>query len=338
MLNVQHSQKNTWRNFLVLALLFVAAIGNTFAQEKTSDQMTPEMVATIRTANEKCFVCHSEAGVKNPPKSAPADMDLVKLRTMLHDPVAFNGSNHGLMECAKCHGTGYDAFPHEVEAKTNLSPCEECHARKVLKAEMQFNDSVHAISDSVKEKFTCTTCHSPHVDLIASKLIDPARIVEQDNHGCLQCHDSDEKFAKFAPADEKTSLLKKRPSIDEIHEWLPNTRAHWKAVRCIDCHTPAGKVLSHEIQDKEKAEKNCVACHSLNSSLTTRLYRHLAVEEQQKYGFANSIVLANSYVPGATRNVLLDTLLGLAFAAMLLGLVIHGIGRFVAHLMQRRKK
>lgn len=201
---------------------------------------------------------------------------------------------------------------------------------------MQFDASVHAIN--IKEKFTCSTCHSPHVDLIASKLIDPARIVAQDNLHCLECHDSDEKFAKFAPLDEKTSALKKRPNIDDIHAWLPNTRAHWKAVRCVDCHTPAGKVLSHEIQDKEKAEKKCVACHSLNSSLTTRLYRHPAKEEQQKLGFANSVVLANSYVPGATRHVLLDTLLMIAFAAMLLGLLAHGIGRIIARLMQRRRK
>jgi formate-dependent nitrite reductase cytochrome c552 subunit len=204
-----------------------------------------------------------------------------------------------------------------------------------MKAEQQFEASVHA--RNLKDKFTCSTCHSPHVDLIASKLIDPHKIVAQDNKHCLECHDSDLQFSKFAPDDEKTSLKKVRPNIDAIHEWLPNTRLHWQAVRCVECHTPPTKTLSHEILDKEKAEKNCLACHSANSSLKTRLYRHLVKEEQQTLGFANSVILSNSYVLGATRHPVLDTLILVAFAAMILGLLAHGIGRIVARIIQRRK-
>lgn len=110
------------RAVVTTLLLFAAAIGPAQAQEKASKLMTPEMVAAIRTANEQCFACHSEEGLKSPPKTAPADMDLAKLRTMLHEPKAFNGSNHGLMECTKCHGNGYDAFPHAANAKENKAP------------------------------------------------------------------------------------------------------------------------------------------------------------------------------------------------------------------------
>ncbi|MFB0937019.1 MAG: hypothetical protein QMB52_14690, partial [Propionivibrio sp.] len=150
--------------------------------------------------------------------------------------------------------------------------------------------------------------------------------VAQDNRVCLGCHDSDEQFAKFAP-EKKT-----RPPIDDIHAWLPNTRLHWKAVRCVECHTPevaAGEMLSHQILAKDKAEKDCLTCHSASSALKTRLYRHLVKEEQQRLGFANSVILATSYVPGATRHPLLDTLVLGAFAAMLLGLLAHGLGRFL---------
>ncbi len=317
-----------------LLLLFVVALPLQ-AQDKTSALMTPELLEKVRKSNNECFACHSTEGLKNPPQTS-VPMDMVKLRAMAHEPEIFNGSNHGLMECKQCHGTtAYSAFPHEKDAKAKLSPCEECHAVKVMKAEMQFDASVHA--KNLKDKFTCTTCHSPHVDLIASKLIDPHRIVTQDNKGCLDCHDSDLKFSKFAPDNETTALKKTRPNIDAIHEWLPNTRLHWKAVRCVECHTPAGKSLSHEILGKEKAEKKCLACHSQESSLKTRLYRHLVKEEQEKYGFANSIILSNSYVLGATRHPLLDTLLMIAFGAMVLGLLAHGVGRIVARLMQRRK-
>lgn len=325
---------------LAMRLLFAVAVilPTTLpaqAQEKTSALMKPELLEKIRKANNECFACHSEDGLKKPPQTT-ADMDLSKLRLLVHDPKVFNGSNHGLMECTQCHGTGYAGFPHAAEAKQNISACEECHAVKVMRIEQQFAASVHATN--LKDKFTCTTCHSPHVDLIASKLIDPHKIVAQDNRHCLACHDSDQTFAKFAPDDEKTALKKERPDIDSIHDWLPNTRLHWQAVRCVECHTPPTKTLSHEIVNKEKAEKKCVACHSADSSLKTRLYRHLVKEEQQKLGFANSVILANSYVLGATRHPLLDTLLMIAFGTMILGLVAHGVGRIVARLIRRRGK
>ena len=325
------------RMVFVAVLPFIAAIFWAlpgYAQDKTSALMKPELLEKIRKSNNECFACHSEEGLKNPPKSAEG-MDLAKLRTLIHDPKIFNGSNHGLMECKQCHGTGYAAFPHDAEAKQNISPCEECHAVKVMRIEQQFDASVHA--KNLKDKFTCTTCHSPHVDLIASKLIDPHKIVAQDNRHCLDCHDSDEKFSKFAPQDEKTSLKKQRPDIDSIHAWLPNTRLHWQAVRCVECHTPPAKTLSHEIVNKEKAEKKCLACHSTDSSLKTRLYRHLVKEEQQRLGFANSVILSNSYVLGATRHPLLDRLLMFAFGAMLVGLLVHGLVRIISSIIRRRK-
>jgi len=314
-------------------LVAVAGLTGAQAQEKTSARMTPELLEKIRKSNSECFACHSEAGLKNPPRP---DLDLAKLRTLQHDPKIFGGSNHGLMECKQCHGAGYTDFPHDAAAKENLSPCEECHAVKVMRVEKQFSASVHA--QKLQDKFTCTTCHNPHADLIASKLIDPRKIVAQDNRICLDCHDSDEKFAKFAPPDEATSETRRRPDIDAIHEWLPNTRLHWRAVRCVECHTPMAKTLSHEIVGKEKAEKKCLSCHSADSSLKSRLYRHLVKEEQQRLGFANSVILSSSYVLGATRHPQLDFVVLAAFAVMMGGLLAHGVARLVASILRRRKK
>ncbi|MBL8492138.1 MAG: hypothetical protein JNM82_15255, partial [Rhodocyclaceae bacterium] len=226
--------------------------------------------------------------------------------------------------------------------KTSTVGCTDCHAAKVLRLEPQFNASVHAKVEGVKEKFTCSTCHNAHVNIIQKRLKDPARIVAQDNQGCLECHDSDLTFAKFAPEAAKTpGQKKKRPDIEGIHEWLPNAKAHWKAVRCIECHTPEvaeGKMLSHEILNKEKAQKKCLACHSADSTLKVRLYRHMARDEQQKYGFTNSIILSNSYVVGAVRHPLLDKILiGLA-ALTLLGVLVHGALRIVAALRRKGKE
>ena len=68
------------------------------------------------------------------------------------------------------------------------------------------------------------------------------------------------------------------------------------------------------------------------------MYETFHQEEQQKFGFSQSVILANSYVLGATRHPLIDTLVLGAFAAMILGLLAHGIGRIVARRLRRRNR
>lgn len=318
--------------------MLLAASANTIAHAAEESAPVAAAAATtaasgpserVREANGECFACHSDEGVKSLPKEG---LDLAKLKNRLQNPAHYYNADHQKLLCTKCHSEGYDDFPHEQDAKDSTSTCTDCHSKKANLIEKQFDKSVHAeLSDTI----TCTTCHNPHLMRVADKLGDTRKIVAQDNRVCLDCHDSEERFARFAP-DKKM-----RPPIDEIHDWLPNTRLHWKAVRCVECHTPAvaaGEMLSHEILNKDKAEKNCLTCHSANSSLKTRLYRHLAKEEQEKYGFAQSVILANSYVLGATRHPWLDTLVLCAFAAMIIGLLAHGIGRFVARRLRRRNK
>lgn len=310
-------------------MLVAAAIFPAFAQDNASLVLTPEQVEKTRVANNECLACHSEAGISHPPKEG---MDLKALRGFLKDPEIFNGSDHRQLACTKCHNEGYDEHPHAADAKDSTTTCSDCHAKKAALIEKQFDKSVHA--KNLSDTFTCTTCHDPHVMRLAANMTDAQKIVAQDNHVCLSCHDSDEKFAKFAP-EKKT-----RPPIDDIHSWLPNTRLHWKSVRCVECHTPSvanEEPISHEILNKDKAEKKCLTCHSANSSLKTRLYRHLIKEEQQRLGFANSVILSNSYVIGVTQHPLLDTLILFAFGAMFLGLLAHGLGRIVARLIHRRK-
>jgi hypothetical protein len=326
----------SWRQSFLGLVLIVG--GGGFAAFAGSD--APIDTATIeknRKANEACYACHSAAGIAKPPK---AGLDLAKLKDSRVEPTIYNPSDHGVMDCRECHaGNHYNDYPHAEAGKTTTSSCTDCHAAKVLRLEPQFNASVHAKVKGVKEKFTCFTCHNPHINIVQKRLKDPAKIVAQDNHGCLECHNSDLTFARFAPEGEKTPGVKKpRPDIDAIHEWLPNARGHWKAVRCIECHTPEvaeAKMLSHEILNKEKAEKKCLACHSANSSLRVRLYRHMVKDEQQKLGFTNSVILSNSYVIGATRNPLLDSIIIVAVLATLAGVLAHGVIRIVAAL--RRK-
>lgn len=319
---IGHIRKTLWR---LLALLAVLAAVPALADDPPS----PAELAKIRTGNAACLACHSEAGLKKPPKEG---MDLKALRKYLVHAGTYEASDHGQMACTKCHGDGYDDHPHAAKAREELSECQDCHARKAMRIERQFDKSVHA--ENLSDSFTCATCHDAHTMTLASKLRDPHKIVAQDNKICLDCHDSDLAFARIAP--EK----KKRPPIDDIHDWLPNTRLHWKAVRCIECHTPAEDKLSlsHEIQNKDKAEKKCATCHSANTSLNARLYRHLATEEQHKYGFINSVILGSSYVVGATRNPTLDFGLIVLFAATVVGVLGHGLVRIITTRLRRSKK
>lgn len=282
---------------------------------------TPEQLEKTRQANAECFACHSPEGFQAPPKEG---LDLGKLRGLLQHPDVFGQSDHRRLACTKCHNEGYDEHPHADDARDMTSTCTDCHSKKAKVIEPQFEQSVHA--KHLADSFTCTTCHDPHLMRLAERQSDASRIVAQDNRVCLGCHDSDDRFAQFAP--EK----KLRPLLDDIHAWLPNARLHWRSVRCVDCHTPevaAGEMISHEVVGRDRAQRDCVACHSTSSTLKTRLYRHLVAEEQQRLGFANSVLLANAYIPGATRHPLLDTLVLGAFAAMLLGLLAHGLGRFL---------
>lgn len=326
-----------WRKYLSVFLI-AGAWGLPACAASEAGAVDPAVAEKNRKANEACFACHSEFGFKNPPRT---DMDMQKLAATLHDPKVFAGSNHGTMDCRQCHGQSYNDYPHSEKGKSETSPCSECHANKVARLEPQYDASVHARLESVKAKFTCATCHDPHIDLGATQLKDPHKIAVQDNKACLECHDSDETFSKYAPDNEKTpGLKKKRPDIDTIHEWLPNTKAHWKAVRCVECHTPevkANRPLSHEILDKEKAEKNCLSCHSANSSLRTRLYRHLVKEEVDRLGFTNSVILSSSYVIGATRNPTLDMIVIGLVALTLGGVLLHGLIRIIFAIRRKGK-
>ena len=322
----------SWNKWIRIAgVACVAAFAVTaFAESDEPKGPTPAQAEKIRKANEECYACHSEEGVKHPPQEG---MDLKKLQKLIRDKDAFLGSDHRRLACTKCHNEGYDEFPHAEDAKDSTSTCVDCHQKKADAMQARFDKSVHA--KHLADKFTCTTCHNPHLMRRADKLGDPKKIVQQDNRVCLGCHDSDERFAEFAPAK------KDRPLIDDIHKWLPNTRKHWQAVRCVECHTPqvaASEPLSHEILDKTRAEKKCVACHSTDSALKVRLYRHLATEQQEKFGFINAPILSENYVIGATRNPWVDRAMVGLVALTVVGVLLHGAIRILMNYLRRRNK
>ncbi|MBF0562282.1 MAG: cytochrome b/b6 domain-containing protein [Alphaproteobacteria bacterium] len=248
---------------------------------------------------------------------------MAKLRHLLMEADTYQASAHGRVECRTCHGAGCVQFPHAADSRSQISPCDECHAPKVMRIEDQYSQSVHAAKEGTEQddKFTCVSCHDPHIYNVAANIGTPKAIVAQDNRMCLNCHEDSARFMSMARPGEMLF------DLDAGHKWLPNTRLHWQSVRCVECHTPLAKTISHEILGKEKAEQNCVTCHTRDTALRKRLYSHLAQTEHEAMGFTNSIILANSYVIGATGNSNIDLAIFVMMAAVVTAVLGHGVIR-----------
>jgi len=303
--------------------------------------------------NATCSQCHNTHTFDIPPKdsearkewrpSEPASCGKGCHEDQLEE---FEGSIHGeklidegegkAATCSDCHTAHSVGNTSAVTFKQKvLESCGDCHddAFKSYERTQHGKLATHKGASTVR----CMDCHGSHGIFLVTKLKDPRKMVAQDNKMCISCHTSDKKYEKFAPlkVGGKEGEKVERPDLDEQHKWLPNTKLHWQSVRCIDCHTSAEPGLSHEILGEKKAERMCVTCHTKDSQLATRLYRHLADDEKQKYGFANSVILSNSYVIGATRHPLLDTLI-LAMAALtFIGVLGHGLIRYLGAKKRR---
>jgi len=291
-------------------------------------EVDPDLPNKIRAWNAECYSCHSEEGLKNPPRD---DMDLEKLSELLTDSSGFDSGVHTGMACKECHAEGYVEYPHPEPEQRLIKPCLECHRQRGGEVKEEFERSVHYKEHG--DKFTCVSCHEAHYMQVASKMRLPRTIAKQDNGFCIQCHENELRYSEF-------TTTKQLPDLDVVHEWLPNPPLHWEALRCIDCHTPEVRIsVSHEVLPKDKAEKLCVSCHSRDSSLSTRLYRYLVEEDRlSKVGFLNGYVLTDAYVVGATRNEWLDKLSLLIVAAMLGGLALHLFLRIVSAAVRRGRK
>ncbi len=297
---------------------------NMFALEPVDTDL-PEK---IKKWNAECYGCHSEAGLKNPPRD---DMDIKKLADLLLKSDDFDQGVHTGMACKECHETGYLDYPHAEAEQRHIKPCLDCHPRRGEEIEKEFKASFHYQEHG--DKFTCVSCHEAHYMKVAEKIKLPREIALQDNGFCQRCHENELMFAAFT---EKRQL----PNLNEVHDWLPNPELHWGALRCVDCHTRETRVsISHEILPKEKAEEECVSCHSADSSLRTRLYRYLVREDRmEKVGFINGFILNDAYVVGATRNELLDRISFWAVGLVLAGLAFHALLRILGGALRRRKQ
>lgn len=270
--------------------------------------------------NESCLRCHGEMKfVLEDPNTGRSTHERM-YSERIQDREAFYTSVHKAFACTDCHSYDYNTFPHSIETRLEEQfLCMDCHGYDETFAQYHFEDIEVEFQESIHniDEFTCWSCHDPHsYKAFMRNADDLQEAILYDNNMCLRCHAD---FSRFAMLSDREEIV-----VVESHDWLPNQAAHFAKVRCIECHTEINDsiLIAHKILPKTEAVKNCTECHSKDSRLMHTLYKFERLEAR-KGGFANSIMINNSYVIGANQNVLLNRLSLLVFGATLLVILFH---------------
>ncbi|MBF0191403.1 MAG: cytochrome c3 family protein [Magnetococcales bacterium] len=270
-----------------------------------------------------CLRCHGM------PTLSYLDPATGGLRNLSIDSKAMARSDHKNLGCRDCHAAGFEVYPHFEEARRERLECLNCHQKNTNfpralfeSIERSFTRSIHY--QSMQDTFTCFSCHNPHDFRMLSGQTRASlhSVVARDNGACRHCHDSPEGIVG------RTGRL--FSSLSQTHAWLPETERHWSKVRCVECHTGGDNARGgHFILGRNHAVRACESCHSQNSILATKLYRHRTREERRSAGFLHSVVMNDAYVIGMTRNQWLDWG-GIGLIVLTLaGVGAHGLARYL---------
>lgn len=309
-----------------LFLLFLMACFIGTAQEPENITTLPENAQE----NEACLSCHGDH--KYEMYNSDSSMVITKrnYRPIDRDLYYDAKSVHREFKCTDCHSDEYSEFPHPLDIRFEAPyTCMDCHEGDDDYVQFNFEGIAEEYEQSIHhtemgEGFNCWSCHNPHGYIMHARSdSDLKHVIKHNNNMCLSCHSDIDKF----------ELLSDQSLVDIIgnHQWLPNQQAHFENVRCIDCHTKISDttLVAHNIQPKEMAIKNCVDCHSQNSHLMASLYKYKSIEARSKTGFLNAVMLNDSYVIGANRNVFLNRASIAIFILTILGIAIHAILRVI---------
>lgn len=320
-----------------LLLLLIPIIGLQTGLNAQSRSVNPDInlekykeVNDFVDENEACFKCHAES------KYVLIDefFDREIVEAMCPDNIVnrddYYSMVHKSFACLDCHAYEYEEFPHPMEARLEQPfQCIDCHGYDENYAHFRFEDIeseyMESVHEEANENFNCWKCHDPHSYTLSIR--DDGTTMKEaiayNNDICLSCHSDFSRFELLTDRDEINIL--------DTHEWLPNQKAHFGSVRCIECHTSISDstLVAHHVQPSELAVKKCSECHSKNSILMASLYKHEAKESRRRYGFINGVILNEAYVIGANRNAVLSALGIVLFLVTLAGISIHIIARII---------
>jgi Cytochrome c3 len=304
------------------SVLLLALASTLIAQPDDTLKLKPSYfeVNDFVADNESCLKCHGESKylIEDPNSGRSITNNMCPDRTLDRDD--FYSSVHKSFSCTDCHSYEYMTFPHPLEVRFEEHfMCLDCHGYDESFAqyhfediEMEFQKSTHNMED-----FSCWKCHDPHsYKAFMRNAEDLKEAILYDNNMCLNCHAD---FSRFTLLTDREEI-----NVVESHDWLPNQTAHFRSVRCIECHTAISDsiLIAHQILPKADAVKRCTECHSSNSRLMHTLYKFQSKEER-KGGFINGVIMTDYFVIGANKSPFLDKLSFLILAGTLLGIAFH---------------
>ncbi len=270
--------------------------------------------------NEHCLRCHGEVKflLEDPALDRAVYEHMCPDRQIDRD--AYYSAVHKGFSCTDCHSYDFNTFPHPLEARLEDSyECLDCHGYDETFAQYHFEDIAQEFQESIHnmDDFTCWKCHNPHsYKAFMRNADDLGEAIVYDNNICLNCHAN---FSNFTLLTDRAEI-----NVVQSHEWLPNQASHFSHVRCIECHTEINDsiLIAHKILPKTEAVKRCTECHSTDSRLMYTLYK-FQIKKERKAGFANGIIINQSYVIGANQNLFLNRLSILVFLLTFLVILLH---------------
>jgi hypothetical protein len=278
--------------------------------------------------NENCLKCHGQSKYSYENKETGKTVTKKMYSELIMNRDEFYVSNHREFKCTDCHSEDYANFPHDgnlrMEAKANCIDChggDEQYAKyEFEKIDTAFMESVHSQKHS--EDFTCWMCHNPHTYKINARTTENlTETITYDNLICLNCHGDITRYQLLTD--------KARPNLIQKHEWLPNQAAHFRSVRCIECHARNEDTLivAHHVVPKSMAVRKCESCHSKNSILSASLYKYQVQEKIQKAGILKGLLFQDTLTIGPDQNNILNMISWIIFGLTILVIIIHAYFR-----------
>jgi len=286
------------------------AMAGIIATPFTADDAVRDMLlsgkqgATLQS--QACLSCH---GASTPPKPVTERGKTLNLHVDVTD---YQHGTHANIACATCHvGTkGAASFlerPHAV-ARPDNATCQSCHSVGLAHEIKAFGQSNHG--QKLKDKMSCGSCHNPHAQPKKPAQMAYRTMAGMYNAACLACHDNAARLRELSGKDIDAAA--------SGHAFLTKWQTHSRTVLCVECHTPVVNPDDHLIGEKKTALRDCAVCHTTGNSL---------VIERASLHVGGAKTIAESYFPPVRVSPYLDRPVGIALAAMLGLLVLHGLAR-----------
>ena len=258
-------------------------------------------LAAPSARDEACVKCHAK------PAEAVTDQ-----RIFHRDQ--WDAGVHAGLGCIKCHPgadpKAFDQIPHRLGDPPPA--CADCHDDDFREMAEEFQRSVHAAR---LDAFSCVRCHDPHVMRCGLAALQREERVREANRACIQCH---------REAVIRASGREGAKGLREAHAWDPAMKAHAK-IRCVVCHTPTDRSNNHEVLSSDQAIRSCDACHDVDAPLIAEYVD----QADPSFWVTNPVLFQEAYVPGATRNRVVDGLLRGLFWLTVCAILAHALLRVV---------